>query len=117
MRRALIALALACAALAAPPAHAQEELTDGWWVILGAMPNPDSSPVNDGTIKQLSRSVRRCGVAAFNDTSTKFQGFAPGYDVVVVGPYLEEATGQRYLSNIRRCAPQAYLKRGHYLGE
>ena len=117
MRYALAAAIIACATMAAAPAKAQEELTDGWWVILGAMPNPDSSPVNDGTIKRLSKSVRRCGVAAFNDASTKFEGFAPGYDVVVVGPYLEEATGQRYLSNIRRCAPQAYLKRGHYLGE
>ena len=43
--------------------------------------------------------------------------FEEGYDVVVVGPYRTRQEADRVLARLRPCVPDAYLKRGRYLGE
>ena len=41
----------------------------------------------------------------------------PRFDVVVVGPYRTRSEAERILGRLRPCVPDAYLKRGRYLGE
>jgi hypothetical protein len=116
-------LALAAASvmlLAAGPAAAQEEELDrlpdeGWWVVVRAL--PDTPSAFDDTTAFAER-VRRCGVEAFGDFSSKFSGFRPGYVVTVhVAPFHTEEEANALLKQARRCVPGAYLRYGRYAGE
>lgn len=57
------------------------------------------------------------GAQPFNDHSQKFRGFAPGFNVFVVGAYAGRGEADRKAADLRRCFPGAYVKFGAYLGE
>ncbi|MBB3901405.1 hypothetical protein GGR33_000891 [Methylobacterium brachythecii] len=92
-------------------------LDDGFWVVAGSFRNPDYADTQYAAIKQASAAVKRCGLEPFGDFSGKFAGFAEGFDVVVVGAYQTDAEAQIALAKLKPCVPQAFIKRGCYLGE
>ena len=62
-------------------------------------------------------AARRCGAETFNDLSSKFKGFAPGYNVFVIGAFASKPQAEAKLQSVKPCFPQAYLKQGEHLGE
>jgi len=92
----------------------------GWWVILrsfnvgeadsGTMPIASS-------VRRASDAAHRCGMSVFNDFSSKFRGFAPGYMVVVVGPFADKADAARSQQQVKGCVSGTYVKYAQHLGE
>lgn len=113
MRTALAALAFV---VAAGGAQAGEELNEGWWIVAGSF-RQHGTDRNDASIARASGGLRRCGFKPFNDFSDKFAGFKSGFDVVVTGPYTEQAEADAIVARVRRCVPSAYVKNARYLGE
>lgn len=111
LRAALVVVAGLQAA--ATPAAALDE---GIWVVAGSFRNADNANFQTEAVARATAAVKRCGLQPFNDFSGKF-GFAEGFDVVVVGPYRTRPEAERILGRLRPCVPDAYLKRGRYLGE
>ncbi|MGU3656162.1 SPOR domain-containing protein [Methylobacterium fujisawaense] len=91
-------------------------LDEGIWVVAGSFRNVDNANFQSEAVARATAAVKRCGLQPFNDFSGKF-GFAEGFDVVVVGPYRTRSEAERILGRLRPCVPDAYLKRGRYLGE
>lgn len=114
MRRALALAAL----LAGGPAGA-EPLSEGWWVVVGSSPAPGSewTDRDDAFLAEVTAEMEPCGVAAFNDWSSKFEGMAPEFHVAVVGAFATLAEARAARAEVLPCAPDAYLRRARYLGE
>jgi hypothetical protein len=110
-RAPLFAIVVACASHAA----LAQQVDDGWWVIVGSF--PETSERMEADFERVNAAAGRCGFATFNDFSGKFEGFAPGYNVFVIGAYASKADAEGVLRLVRPCVPDAYLKRGRYLGE
>jgi len=79
--------------------------------------------VDAGSLSAASRKRRasgaapRCGIGAFNDFSSKFRGFAPGYMVVVVEPFADKADAARSQQQVKGCVSGTYVKYAQHLGE
>lgn len=103
--------------LAVTPAQAQGD--SGWWVVLGSVASPDNNftPQTEVVARNIDAAARRCGLKPFQDFSSKFANFAPGYAVVVVGAYGSKARAGEALAKAKECLPDAYLKQGSYAGE
>jgi hypothetical protein len=56
-------------------------------------------------------------MSAFNDFSSKFRGFAPGYMVVVVGLFAEKVDAARSQQQVKGCVSGTYVKYAQHLGE
>ncbi len=104
------------AALLAAAVLPATALDEGVWIVAGSFRNPDYANFQTEAVARATASVKRCGLQPFNDFSGKF-GFAEGFDVVVVGPFRGRGEAERILDRLRPCVPDAYLKRGRYLGE
>lgn len=91
----------------------------GWWVILGSVSSPDNNftPQVEAAARRLEAQVRRCGLKPFQDFSSKFRDFTPGYTVVVAGPYTSKVSADQVLAKVRGCVAGAYVKHGVYAGE
>ena len=87
-----------------------DQLDAGWWVVLATVPA-------DQDVQATVRQMEACGLRPFNDFSSKFAGFAPGFQVVVDGAYATRSEAESVRSAALRCAPDAYVKRARYLGE
>lgn len=109
MNRTTLAL-LTILATASPAAAAQ------WWVILGSIPQ-DRIDLMDSMRKQVDAKAARCGYTTFNDFSAKFQGFTPGLNVYVAGPYPNRTQALANRGKLLPCFPDAYAKEGQYAGE
>lgn len=105
----------ASCALAASLADAQT-LDKGWWVVIASMPANDPGRMHVNS-ERFTAAAQRCGFDAFNDFSSKFVGFRPGYNVFVVGPYPSRAGAESARASLLPCAPNSYVKYGEYLGE
>ena len=116
LRTALLGLVCATGSAAAQEEDLVDRMPDeGWWVVVRALPD-DPNAFDDTTA--FAERVRRCGVEAFGDFSSKFSGFRPGYVVTVhMVPFRTEEEANALLKQARRCVPGAYLKYGHYAGE
>lgn len=92
---------------------------DGWWVVLGSFGNNGGtgSRASDAAIAKVRRQAQSCSESPFNDTSEKFSGFAPGYDVSVLGAYPTRARAEAALSRVGACVLSAYIRRARYAGE
>lgn len=114
--RSALAAGLLVAALAVPSGAMAEA---SWWVLLGsfAAPGGSGNAASDAAVRTVRRQAAACGVQPFNDLSMKFAGFAPGYEVVVLGPYGSPARASSVLGNVRRCVPGATLRQARYAGE
>ncbi|MCE4222395.1 SPOR domain-containing protein [Methylobacterium sp. C25] len=98
-------------------AQAASVLNDGFWLVAGSFKDPDNTNPQYAAIKQASEAVKRCGLEPFNDFSVKFEKFAEGFDVVVVGAYRTEAQARVALAKLKPCVPEPFIKAGRYLGE
>ena len=102
------------------PNKAQSGSGAGWWVILGSF---NVGEADSGTtliapsVGRASGAAHRCGMDAFNDFSSKFRGFAPGYLVVVIGPFADKADAARSQLQVNRCVSGTYVKYAQHLGE
>ena len=120
MRRSICAAVLAlCLGVALSFNVAEAARNSSWWVVLGSVATPDNNftPDVEASVRRIEAAARRCGLSPFQDFSSKFQNFAPGYAVVVVGAYASKATADQVLAKARRCLPGAYVKQGSYAGE
>ena len=98
---------------------AQAQGDSGWWVVLGSVASPDNNftPQTEVAVRNIEAAARRCGLKPFQDFSSKFGNFAPGYAVVVVGAYGSKARAGQALAKAKECLPDAYIKQGSYAGE
>ena len=94
----------------AAPVTKIAELNTGWWVVLATVPA-------DTDVQQTVRDMEECGLHPFNDFSSKFAGFAPGFQVVVDGAYATRSEAESVRSAASGCVPDAYVKWAQYLGE
>ena len=96
--------------VAATVTKVADQLDAGWWVVLATVPT-------DQDVQETVRNLEACRLRPFNDFSSKFAGFAPGFQVVVDGAYATRSEAESVRSAASRCAPDAYVKRARYLGE
>ena len=108
-----LALLLALAA----PARAAQTLEGQWWIVLGSSAAPESLPRDFPEANRAAEAARRCGAEPMGDYSAKFEGFAPDLYVTVVGGFTTRREAEAALARLRRCVPDAYLRRGGYGGE
>lgn len=114
----LALLALAGSALA-QPMRSVPLADDGWWVVLGSFDNNggSGSRAADVAVARMRRQAQSCGERPFNDVSEKFTGFAPGFDISVLGAYPTRARAEAARSRIGACVPGTYIRRARYAGE
>jgi curved DNA-binding protein CbpA len=98
------------------PNKAQSGSGAGWWIILGSV-NVDEGDSASTLISRASGAARRCGMDAFNDLSSNFRGFAPGYMVVVIGPFADKVEAARSRQQVNGCVSRTYVKYAQHLGE
>lgn len=90
----------------------------GWWVVLASFATCDSNACgSESQLRKIGRLARSCGVAPFNDFSSKFTGFRGGYNVFVVDRAFSKVKAAQMLRQVKPCFPNAYIKYGRYLGE
>ena len=102
------------------PNKAQSGSGAGWWIILRSFNVGEADSATTliaSNVRQASGAAHRCGMSAFNDFSSKFRGFAPGYMVVVVGPFAEKVDAARSQQQVKGCVSGAYVKYAQHLGE
>jgi hypothetical protein len=97
------------------PKKAESGSGAGWWVILGSF-NVDEGDSVAG-VRRATGAARRCGMDAFNDLSLKFRGFAPGYMVVVIGPFTDQVVATKSRQQVNGCVSGTYVKYAQHLGE
>jgi curved DNA-binding protein CbpA len=100
------------------PNKAQSGSGAGWWVILGSFNAGEADSATAliaSSVRRASDAAQRCGLGAFNDFSSKFRGFAPGYMVVVVGPFADKADAARSQQQVNGCVSGTYVKYAQHL--
>jgi hypothetical protein len=93
-----------------------KDLDKGWWVIVATFPAEQTGRMQSD-FDTVNAAAARCGVQTFNDFSGKFRGFAPGYNVFVLGAYPSPARAKEVADSVRGCFAGAYVKYGEHLGE
>lgn len=88
-----------------------------WWVVISTIPAPDGILQPFPAVIPAEAAARLCGVEAFSDFSAKFDGFAPGFYVTVVGSYATRMQAEAVSSRLRPCSAGAYVRRSAYAGE
>ena len=102
------------------PNKAQVGSRAGWWVILGSInvgEGDSATTLIEPSVRRASSAAHRCGMGAFNDFSSKFRGFAPGYMVVVIGPFADKADAAKSQQQVNKCVSRTYVKYAQHLGE
>jgi cell division septation protein DedD len=92
----------------------------GWWVILGSFNVGEADSATTliaSSVRRAGGAAQRCGLGAFNDFSSKFSGFAPGYMVVVVGPFADKVDAARSQQQVKGCVSGTYVKYAQHLEE
>jgi hypothetical protein len=85
----------------------------GWWTVLASFSVGDGSSRavdTDSDVKRTIGTAYLCGFSAFNDYSSRFAGFTPGYMIVVIGPHSQKSEAERVQQQVSACAPGAYIK-------
>jgi hypothetical protein len=111
----MIALVAAAVIGMAAPGFARQ-LDKGWWVVVGSFPTEPAERMKSD-FDRINAAVAPCGQKTFNDFSGKFRGFAPGFNVFVIGAFASRAEADRIALAVRKCIPGAYVKYGDYAGE
>jgi hypothetical protein len=117
--RSCLTLLMTAAITLSGAASSRAQSDTGWWVVLGSVAVPDNSvtPQAEAEVRRITADARRCGLAPFQDFSSKFRFFAPGYLVVVAGAYATRAAADVAASKAVRCIDGAYVKHSAYAGE
>ncbi|MCC2098820.1 MAG: SPOR domain-containing protein [Hyphomicrobiales bacterium] len=110
------AVVIAGISVAATLPAAAQDLSRGWWVVVGAFPT-EPPQRQRADVMRMNAAAGRCSLRLFNDFSGKFRGFNPGVNVFVIGAYASRARAQAMQTLARPCFPDAYVKYGEYLGE
>lgn len=103
------------AKLAAPSPQQSRGRERGWMV--GHSINVAEG---DSATTLIEPSVKRASSAATVvewARSTSLRGFAPGYMVVVIGPFADKADAARSQQQVNRCVSGTYVKYAQHLGE
>ncbi len=87
-----------------------------WWVVVGTESNPDNGDTGPANAR-VNDKLAPCRMEAFSDWSGKWKGFTPGYSVSVLGGYASKQEAEAIQAAVSACIPDAYVKRGTYLGE
>jgi len=95
--------------LLSTPALAQSH-PGGWFVIAGSYPYraPEGAALNTARVRA---EAARCGFAVRNMNSDVLLDTRPGFIVQAIGGYIHRADAERALRVMRRCLPDAYIKR------
>ena len=88
-----------------------------WWVVLASYNVTSAAPEIASGVRHTAGAAQLCGPRAFNELSTKFHGFTPGYMVVVIGPFAIKADAARSQQQVNACVSGAYLKYARHHGE
>lgn len=117
--RACVVPLTVCAMAWLDIAAARAQGDRGWWVVLGSVAAPDNnvSPQAEAAVRRIMAAARRCGLAPFQDFSSKFSLFSPGYLVVVDGAYPSRARADAVASKAVRCLDGAYVRNSIYAGD
>lgn len=115
MRNLLLATTVTCLPTAS--------LAADWWVVVGYFDHPPSE-WDDGILTQgngLEADLNACGLSAYWDFATKFDGFdTDGRGTVFVVhtmDLLDKPAAESLLEQARPCVPDAYIKEATYFGE
>lgn len=111
----MLVLAAALVASTVAPAAARE-LNKGWWVIVGTFPTEPAERMQ-ADFDRVNAAAAPCGHRIFNDFSGKFRGFAPGFNVFVIGAFASRREADGVAKAVAKCFPGAYVKHGDYAGE
>lgn len=114
MIRQIMAATLALGAIMGVMAGTARADQAYWYVVLGSFAH---EPNGEEAAAALREKVADCGISAGTDNTLFMQGFAPGYDVTVVGPFQTKASANRQLAFARDCVPGAYIKRAIPTGD
>lgn len=117
MRYALAMIGLACAITAAVPARAQEEMSDGWWVVVGSLKHDRDLGHGAMASDRFFLAADRCGAKTNTFQSRQFSRMQPGFTVVVSGPFNTELKARATLAQIGMCSQGAYIMRSEFSGE
>jgi len=98
-------------------AASAREPGSAWWVVLASYNVSSAAPEIASGVRHTAGAAQLCGSRAFNDLSTKFHGFTPGYMVVVIGPFAIKADAARSQQQVNACVSGAYLKYARHHGE
>jgi hypothetical protein len=93
------------------------ELGSGWWVVLASYNVGSAAPEIVSGVRHTTGAAHLCGSSAFKSLSTKFDGFTPGYIVVVLGPFAIKADAVRSQQQVNACVSGTYLKFARHHGE
>lgn len=95
--------------LLSTPVTAQS-LPGGWFVIAGSYPYraPEGAALNTSRVRS---EAARCGFAVRNMNSDVLLGARPGMVVQAIGGYAHQADAERAVRVMRKCLPDAYIKR------
>jgi hypothetical protein len=80
-------------AATSPRDQDEERMSAHWWVILGSYPE-GASGLDDHS-RKIAAAAARCGVRPTRDQSARYEGFAAGYTVLVVGAQPTKASAQK----------------------
>jgi hypothetical protein len=89
----------------------------GWWVVVGSFNLNSASTLLVSSIRHANGAAHQCGLGVFNDLSSTFHGFTPGYIVVVIGPFADKAEATRSQQQVNGCVSGSYLKYAQHLGQ
>lgn len=121
MRKILVAATLSAAILAPSVSNAQGlEPFEAYFVFVGATKSGATGPKG----REIERAARKCGFNATSDFSFKFNG-KEGMDVYFLEDYFSpEVHGKKakgkaeaVLAKVKKCIPDAYVKKTWYSGE
>jgi hypothetical protein len=96
-----------------PPtaARVQDAPRRDWWVIVGSY--PEAATNLDEETEKIAAAVLRCGLRPVRDQSRNYDGFAPGFSILVLDSLNDRASAQQLLQQVRPCVRGAYIKQGH----
>jgi hypothetical protein len=108
MKRTSIVL---LASLAASTAQAGGQ---GFFVVVGSYPQSLREEAADNA-SRVVRASNRCGYKPSVGSSDRMIGMKSGYFIQVIGPLGSEDEAELVRNDVRRCVPDAYIKRGVYV--
>lgn len=108
MKRTLLALLLCLASSATQAGNA------GYFVVVGSyLQTLKDEALDNGA--RVVRASNRCGYKPGVGTSDRMVGMRSGYFIQVIGPFGSEGEAEEVREDVRRCVPDAYIKRGVYV--
>lgn len=84
-----------------------------YFVVLGSYPQNLQDEAAHNAVRVV-KAANRCGYKPLVGSSDRMIGMRSGYFIQVLGAF-EEDTANLVKADVRRCVPDAYIKRGVYV--